>query len=137
MLYMRFNIAYHSFIETQLTENIMTFNYELALQHLTQSNNPINRLTAMIGAKNFARSDNSVSFKFPATNGVNYAKITLVNDLYNIELGKISNKADPEMKKLGLKVMIPHYKVVTTIEGCFCDTMKSSFESVTGLYLSL
>ncbi len=118
------------------------FCQKTALVHFTQdSRNPVGLLKMMIGGKDFCFSNEQkfVSFKFSAKakNKANYVKI-IVNALddYNVEFGKISNRADPEMKKLGVKMMVPHYEKITTIESIPTENMKSFFERETGLTLS-
>jgi len=103
------------------------FDANLVLNQLTMSNNGANRLKAMIGAKNFARSDEQryVSFRFPmkARNKANYVKITLNDmDTYDVEFGSIR----------GMK-----YTVKGEANGVYFDMLKEYFEVETGLYLSL
>ena len=98
-----------------------------ALNQLTNSNNGTSRLSAMIGAKNFARSekDYTIGFKFAAKakNKANYCRIKLnASDLYDIEFINIR----------GVNV-----KTVSTRSDLYADMLKSTFESETGLYLSL
>ena len=121
-------------------ENYIMFSAKVTLQQLTQSQSPQGRLKAMIGAKDFAQDEEKqmVQFKFPMAKGVNFCKITLTSqDLYDIEFGKIGKKADPEMKALGIKMMVSSYKVKTTLTGYYDEMLKEAFESTTGLYLSL
>lgn len=114
------------------------FDANLALNQLTQSNNGVSRLRLMTGAKDILKGDNYVSFKIPNANGVNYVKLQLEpSDLYTLEFGKITNKADPKMKALGIKVSVPTYKEQEVISGLFFDQLKTTFESRTGLYLSM
>lgn len=83
------------------------------------------RLSAMIGAKNFASSDNgnSLSFRFKGSKKANYVKITLNGlDLYDVEFGKIWNLT---------------YKVKGESSNIYADSLKSVIEDFTGLYLSL
>jgi hypothetical protein len=94
---------------------------------LTQSENGVNRLVSMIGAKHlsFSEKDSHVSFKFMrgAKNKANYLKIMLTPaDTYTLEFGKIH----------GLK-----YRVIETLAGVYAEDLKRIFESETGLYLSL
>ena len=101
------------------------FDYNTALNQLTMSNNGINRLVAMIGAKDFVRSDkdNFVAFKFPRANGINYCKLTLTPaDLYKLELGYIHGGS---------------YKIRKELDGLYFDQLKEIFENETKLYLSL
>ena len=105
-------------------------NYEMAtttLNQLTNSNNGGNRLVAMIGAKNFMRSekDYTVGFRFAAKakNKANYCRIKLnSSDLYDIEFISIR----------GVNV-----KTISTHNDLYADMLKSVFEAETGLYLSL
>jgi hypothetical protein len=81
------------------------------------------KFTTMTGAKNFVYSekDNWLSFRLPsrfATDGINYVKITLVNDLYTMEFGKV----------WGTK-----YTKLHEIEGVYCDMLQSIFTKYTGL----
>ena len=107
---------------------------------LTQSANGTNRLMSMTGAKHLAQVSEaqSVSFKLPkATKGINYIKITLNSmDIYDVEFGKVGRKADPEMKALGVKIMVHTYNVKTTKQA-YAEDLKGLFENETGLYLSL
>ena len=93
------------------------------LNQLTNSNNGANRLISMIGAKNLAKDDNSVMFKFMrgASNKANYCKITLNSmDLYDVEFGKIH----------GVK-----YKIINCLDGLYGDMLFDMFQNETGLAL--
>ena len=97
------------------------------LQQLTQSSNGSGRLKAMIGAKNFAKSDEQmfVSFMFMrgAENKANYVKITLNGkDLYNVEFGKLTPTK---------------HKIISNIEDMYAEDLRGYFEGETKLYLSL
>lgn len=97
------------------------------LNQLTNSSNGISRLSVMIGAKNFARSekDYTIGFKFAAKarNKANYCRIKLnAMDLYDVEFINIR----------GVNV-----KKVSNHNGLYADMLKSTFETETGLYLSL
>lgn len=99
----------------------------LTLNQLAQANNGMNRLVTMIGAKNFAKSDeeNFVSFKFMrgAANKANYIKIKLnAADTYDIEFGKIHGM---------------NYRVISTHEGFFDDMLYSLFTDETKLALKI
>ncbi len=99
-----------------------SFNATETLNQLTQSNNGMNRLAVMTGAKNFVQDSekNFVSFKLPK--GV-YVKIKLNSmDLYDMEFGKI--------RKF-------EYKVTQEFKGLYADMLKETFEQHTKLYLSL
>lgn len=105
-------------------------NYEMATTTLNQLTNSINggtRLSVMIGAKNFMRSekDYTIGFKFTAKakNKANYCRIKLnASDLYDVEFISIRG-AD--------------VKTVSTHNDLYADMLKSVFETETGLYLSL
>lgn len=103
------------------------FNANEALNALALANNGANRLIAMIGAKNFAKSDKEswVSFQFPmkARNKANYLKLKLnASDLYDVEFGRIHGGK---------------YRVISEVSNMYFDSLKSYFEEETGLYLSL
>lgn len=102
-------------------------NATTALNQLTNSNNGMNRLSVMIGAKQFASSEKEsfVSFKFAAKakNKANYCKISLnASDLYDIEF---------------LSVRGVNFKTISAHNGLYFDMLKSTFEFETGLRLSL
>ena len=97
------------------------------LNQLTNSNNGTGRLSAMIGAKNFARDEKNytIGFKFAAKarNKANYCRIKLnAMDLYDVEFIAIRGAT---------------VKTVGTHNGLYADMLKSTFENETGLYLSL
>jgi len=102
-----------------------------------------NRFSSMTGAKNFMGSseESFLSFKLPsrfAKAGINYVKITLnASDLYDLEFGKTSRKADPELKKLGVKVMLDVYKIIDEKSMVHAEDLRGIFEDVTGLYTQL
>ena len=100
---------------------------QITLNQLTNSNNGVSRLVAMIGASNFVRDEENytVSFKFAAKakNKANYCGIKLNSkDLYDVEFVNIR----------GVKV-----KTVSVHNDLYADMLKSVFEAETGLYLSL
>lgn len=95
------------------------------LNQLANSINGAHRLIAMIGAKNLAKDENSVSFKFMrgAANKANYCKITLNSmDLYDVEFGKIHGM---------------NYKIINQVSGLYDDQLFSHFQDETKLNLSL
>ena len=97
-------------------------NAVLTLNQLTQSENGMNRLAMMIGAKNFVQSkeEGFVSFKFPRGQ---YVKIKLNSmDTYDMEFGKI--------RKF-------EYKVTKEFKGLYDTMLKETFEQHTQLYLSM
>ena len=92
------------------------------LNQLTQSQNGMNRLVAMTGANNFVKSkeESSVSFKIPR---IGFVKIRLNGmDTYDMTFYKIRKY---------------EYKVIQEFKGLYSDMLKETFESHTGLYLSL
>lgn len=103
------------------------FDATTTLKQLTLSSNPVNRLTAMVGAKNFVQSekDSWVQFMFMKTDRIkaNRVRITLdPNDTYTVTF---------------FKVYKGEMKIIKETSGLYCDDLFSHFESVTGLYLSL
>jgi hypothetical protein len=101
--------------------------FEVQSRVILQQLGGSNRLSLMIGAHNFLRSDEDkyVSFKFkqksPAK--INYIKITLnAMDTYDIEFGWIR----------GL-----NYTVKKTSEGIYADSLVELIERTTQLHLSL
>jgi hypothetical protein len=77
------------------------------------------KFAAMTGAKNFACDTQSLSFKFPRQNAINYCKITLNSmDTYDIEYGYVHG--------LG-------YKVKKESAGLYNDMLANDFKNVTGL----
>jgi len=104
---------------TQLQENTQQIATTIGEQ-LTHSKNPMNRLKAMIGAKDIFALGNGLSFKYPRGK---YVKIILnSNDTYDMEFSNIR----------GLKQTIKQ-----TYEGVYAEDLKKTFEDYTGLYLSL
>lgn len=99
----------------------------ITLNQLTNSNNGTSRLSVMIGAKNFARDEAnySIGFRFAAkaTNKANYCRIKLnAMDLYDVEFITIRGAT---VKTVGIH------------NGLYADMLKNTFETETGLYLSL
>ena len=83
----------------------------------------IGRLVAMTGAFNFIRSADSVQFKFKGSKVANHLRITLAaDDTYTMTFGKIR----------GL-----NFTEAQPMPGVYADSMRGTFERVTGLYLSL
>lgn len=97
------------------------------LNQLTNSNNGINRLSAMIGAHSFVRSEKDYnimfSFKARAGNKANKCRITInAMDLYDVEF---------------FKLRAGNCKTISTHNDIYFDQLKKLFEKETGLYLSL
>ena len=84
------------------------------------------RFVVMTGAKCIAGTANGLRFKLPARfakDGINFVSITLTaNDDYSIEYGKL----------WGMK-----YRVITTQEDVYADTLRASFTEATGLDCTL
>ena len=81
-----------------------------------------NRFKTVTGSKNFVSDVDWLSFKFPRSKAMNYCKIVLENDLYNIEFGNIH----------GAK-----YTIKREIMRVYASDLTKLFESTTGLYTSL
>lgn len=83
-----------------------------------------NKFIAMTGAKNFVKTENSLSFRITnAKNSINYVKITLNSmDTYDMEFGRINKSG---------------YKVISSAEGIYNDQLQETFTENTGLYTHL
>lgn len=83
-----------------------------------------NRMITMIGAYNFLRDEEKrwVSFKFRGSQKMNYCKITLRGDLYEVEFGKVGKFT---------------YAVKKSLELVFATQLRRIFETTTGLCLSV
>ena len=81
------------------------------------------KFIAMTGAKNFVDGGSYLTFKFPRSNGINFAKIILNSmDVYEVEFYYIS----------GGSVKLKH-----RIDGVYFDMLQSIFTQYTGLYTHL
>jgi len=114
------------------------FDANLVIQQLAGS---MGKLKMFTGAKDFSQDPEKkyVSFKIGggAVNKCNFIKIRLNSmDTYDIEFGKIGRKANPEMKKLGIKVMVLNYQILKDVDNVYCDQLTSVFEEETGMFLS-
>jgi len=100
------------------------FDPNTALAQLTRSNNPIGRLSAMVGAYNFLHSADSVMFRFRGCRRANYCKITLdgASDTYSVSFHKVGKLDSKDVAAFG---------------GIYADGLMPAFEKTTGLYLSL
>lgn len=84
-----------------------------------------NRLSAMVGAKNFLADKNSLKFNFKMCKKANICKITLnIQDLYDVEFFKFSNKTF-KCSKTGC------------FENVFAEDLNRFFENFTGLKTQL
>jgi hypothetical protein len=112
--------------EAAATTTEHNMNITTTLQQLTNARNPLNRLSAMIGASAFIDHGeaHAVSFKFKGCRTFNYCKITLdASDTYTVTLMKVSKWGD--------------IKKTQEAAGLYSDHLKSHFETKTGLYLSM
>lgn len=98
-------------------------NHKEVFNQLTQSNNGMGRLKAMVGGNNFVAGKDYVAFRFKMSKFANYVKITLTGaDLYDVEYGKIWGKK---------------YTVKKTSKGLYNDMLKDDFEKTVGLNIKL
>lgn len=89
------------------------------------------KLKAMVGAHNFLKDSNWVSFKFKGSKNSNYVKITLeADDTYTVEFWKVFN-----MNRKTFEIKKP--KFWSAGKGLYADMLIREFETTTGLYLSL
>jgi len=85
------------------------------------------RFKVMTGAKNFAGTNNSLSFRFPSRKGANSCHIELTPlDLYNVSFYRIRRSKG-----------VPESKLVASHEGVYSDALQSIFTNETGLYTQL
>ena len=106
------------------------FDYNLALNQLTHTNNGSCVLACMIGAKNFAFSQvkNCVQFDFRGCKKASRCIITLGgNDLYTMAF----------YSKKRTSLYFYEYLPVETMTDIYFTNLKSIFERFTGLYLSI
>lgn len=86
------------------------------------------RLTAMIGARQFAAGDSELTFKFaaPATNGANCIQIVLdASDTYEVIFHRIGRAPKFEVREIG------------RVPFVYDDQLIDVIESETGLRLSV
>lgn len=96
---------------------------QTTLNQLTHSDCGVDRLCAMTGASGFIDHGNAVSFKFKGSSAANFCKVTLEgDDTYTVLLGRI-RKFEVTGKR--------------QFEGVYAHALKGTFESATGLHLSL
>ena len=82
------------------------------------------KLTAMIGASDFAADETSVQFSFKGCRKANKCRVTLLaDDTYRCELFRFDRSFNMH--------------TVYSQDGLYWDMLKPVFESETGLYLSL
>ena len=86
----------------------------------------VRKLTAMIGARQFTGSENSVQFGFSGSRIANKCRVELdfASDTYTFQLWKWNKKTGDIVK-------------VYELEGAYFDMLIDLFESQTKLYLSL
>lgn len=83
------------------------------------------RFSTMTGAKNFVGSDNSLTFKLPAslTGGITHARITLNDrDLYDMEF---------------IRATVRGIKTISQSEDVYFDSLQDVFTRHTGMRTSL
>jgi hypothetical protein len=81
------------------------------------------KLKMMVGAYNFSKDNNSLTFKFKGSKKMNICKITLNSlDLYNVEFKLL--------RAYNLKTVEVHNDI-------YCDQLIEIFERTTGLSLRL
>jgi len=86
-----------------------------------------NKFRAMTGARNFAGSDNSLTFRFPNRKGPNSCRVTLNSmDLYDVEFMRIRRSKG-----------VPGVKTTAKRNGLYADQLQSVFTEETGLYTHL
>ena len=99
----------------------------------------LNRLNAMIGAKNFLALNAGVRFDFKMNPKINRCEIELNEmDLYNVKFYKNCKITGREktIEAMDKKIAKSH-TVVKSFEGVYDDMLNSIFENTTGLNLSL
>ena len=98
-----------------------TTNYHIAKEIANQIGN---RALFMIGAKNLAAGEKTLSFKIGRNSmGVNYVRITLTPlDLYKMEFMSIRGTS---------------VKVKSEVDGIYNDMLNRMIEKHTGLYTSI
>lgn len=96
------------------------FNEEILLNQL----GGINKLRVMIGALNFLKLENGLSFSFKMCKDANYCVIKYMDgkDLYNMEFLKVNHDS---------------VKTIKNFENLYVEDLKPVFEKFTGLFLSL
>lgn len=98
---------------------------QIVANEIVQQLGGFGKISAMVNARNFSYTDNSLNFRFSGSKKSNMIKITLNSmDTYDIEFIKFS----------------PKYctcKVAQTHEGIYNDQLIDLFVQQTGLYLSL
>ncbi|QHJ78909.1 MAG: hypothetical protein [Caudoviricetes sp.] len=104
------------------------------LNTIFKCENPMNRLVAMIAAKNFGKDTNMISFRFcnskrkHGKKSVNHVKFYETETGYRIVLGRI-------FKEKMFGISIDSYEEIITIKDV--KDPKTAFEQATGLYTSL
>ena len=88
-----------------------------------------NRFIMMTGAKNFGVGPKGAGFKIGRNSkGVNFVRIDLKNDLYNMEFIQLRKKRGS---------MDVNMKVLKRVKGVYADQLQSVFTKHTGMYTSL
>ena len=102
------------------------FQSKIALKQLTGRDNPMNTLKAMIGASGFSLQGNAVLFMFKMFRKANVCRLELDEgaDVYNLIFQKL-NKTTYNLD------------TILRFDGLYADQLKETFETTTGLRLSL
>ena len=88
-----------------------------------------NRFIMMTGSKNFGVCTKGSGFKIGRNSkGVNFVRIDLKNDLYNMEFIQLRKKRGS---------MDVNMKVLKRVKGVYADQLQSVFTKHTGMYTSL
>ena len=82
-----------------------------------------NRFIAMTGAKNFAVGPKGAGFKIGRNSkGINFVRIDLKNDLYDMEFGQLRGG---------------NLKIKSKVKQVYADQLQKMFTKHTGMYTSL
>ena len=91
---------------------------------IAQQMGGIRRLMVMVGASQFAGSEDRLQFSFKLCKKANKCVIRLdPDDTYTVQFWKISRKGD--------------CKLVSEQDGIYCDMLQGIFKDFTGLVLKL
>lgn len=97
---------------------------KLALQQLTEPNNPVSVLKLMVGSDHIHAGKNKAEFKFYGFLDANVCRIELdeASDTYIMTF---------------LKIVKQELVLVEKFDDLFSDSLKSTFEGYTRLYLTV
>lgn len=98
-------------------------NTQIATEILSQMETTTGKLRAMLGTQTVVAIENGVKFNFKMCGKANWVTIVLTSaDLYDVTFIKANKNGMNAVKEY---------------EGLYADSLKSVFESFTGLYLKL